>query len=292
MKFRLLPLLFALVISFSSVAQKSFVEFIGESDRIFFDGVFANSTFDKDFKSEIKQKTITKQNLKPKRVGLISMYVFEENFQRRKAHLTYIYSKEGELNYFVNNVSKNALQGLTTAFEGSGYDLVLPDEFLKSNEAKQAFEATLEEMNESLSDPFLQTVEGYELNPNADGQLFVHNWVEEGTNGYVADLMAQLAQDLGLDALLTVKISSLYQTNTISFSSVDFLLHGINPAGEEYEQGIILSNYMLYPDYPYPFVSVRNGKTSSERFGAFRKLLERSGKDFLKFTTDEIDDAF
>ncbi len=291
MKFRLLSLLFTLVISFSSVAQKSFVEFIGESDRIFFDGVFANSSFAKDFKSEIKQKSLTKENLTPKRIGLISMYVFEENFQRRKAHLTYIYSKEGELNYFVNNISKNALQGLKTAFDGSAYELVLPEEFLKGNGAQEALDATLEEIN-SLSDPFTQTINSYDLTPNAEGQLFLHNWLEEGTNGYVADLMAQLAQDLGLDALLTVKVSSLYQTNTISFSSVDFLLHGINPAAPELEQGIILSNYMLYPDYPYPFVSVRNGKTSSERFGAFRKLLERSGKDFLKFTTEEVDDAF
>lgn len=291
MKFRLLPLFLTFILSFSSVAQKTFVEFIGESDRIFFDGVFANSNFAKDFKSEIKQKTITKNDLKPKRIGLVSMYLFEENFQRRKAHLTYIYSKEGELNYFVNNISNNALQGLTAAFEGSGYELVLPEEFLKGNDAQAAFDAAVEEVN-SLSDPFLQAVENYDLTPSADGQLFVHNWVEEGTNGYVADVMAQLAKDLGLDALLTIKISSLYQTNTISFSSVDYLLHGINPAGAELEQGIILSNYMLYPDYPYPFVSVRNGKTSSERFGAFRKLVERSGKDFLKFTTDEIDDAF
>lgn len=291
MKFRLLPFFLMLVISFSSIAQKSFVEFIGESDRIFFDGVFANSNFAKDYKAEIKQKAITQDNLTPKRIGLISMYLFEENFQRRKAHLTYIYSKEGELNYFVNKISSNALQGLTTAFEGSGYELVLPDEFLKGNNAQAAFDATIEEVN-TLSDPFLQAVEDYDLTPNADGQLFVHNWVEEGTNGYIADLMAQLAKDLGLDALLTVKVSSLYQTNTISFSSVDYLLHGINPAGAELEQGIVLSNYMLYPDYPYPFVSVRNGKTSSERFGAFRKLVERSGKDFLKFTTEEIEDAF
>ncbi|MDW3192285.1 MAG: hypothetical protein R8G66_07970 [Cytophagales bacterium] len=291
MKLRLLPLILVFFISFSAVAQKTFVEFIGESDRIFFDGVFANSTFAKDHKAEIKQKAITKANLAPKRIGLISMYVFEENFQRRKAHLTYIYSKEGELNYFINNISSNALQGLTAAFEGSGYELVLPEEFLKGANAKAALDATLEEVS-TFSDPFIQAIQSYDLTPSAEGQLFVHNWVEEGTNGYIADLMAQLAKDLGLDALLTVKISSLYQTNTISFSSVDFLMHGINPAGDELEQGIILSNYMLYPDYPYPFVSVRNGKTSSERFGAFRKLLERSGKDFLKFTTDEIDDAF
>lgn len=291
MKFRLFSFLFLVALNWYAVAQKNFVEFIGESDRIFFDGVFANCTIAKDFKSEIKQKTITKDNLAPKKIGLISMYVFEENFQRRKAHLTYIYSNEGALNYFINNISDNVAQGLNAAFAGSGYELVLPEEFLKPTGAKEAFDAVTEEIN-TLSDPFLQAVENYDLVPNAEGQLFLHNWVEEGTNGYVADLMAQLAKDLGLDALLTVKVSTLYQTNTISFSSVNFLLHGINPAATELEQGIVLSNYVLYPDYPYPFVSVRNGKTSSERFGAFRKLVERSGKDFLKFTTEELEDAF
>ena len=291
MSFRLLSLICVLFFSSTLFAQKSFVEFIGEGDKIFFDGVYANSNLDKDLKAEIKQKTVTKENLKPKRIGLISMYVFEENFQRRKAHLTYIYSKEGELNYFVNNISSSALQGLTTAFQGSEYELVMPEDFLNTNDKQAAFDATLEELN-GLSDPFLQAVTGYDLQPNGEGQLFVHNWIEEGTNGYVADLMAQLAQDLGLDALLTVKLSTLYQTSNISFSSVNFLLHGINAGAPEEEQGVVLSNYVLYPDYPYPFVSVRNGKTSSERFGAYRKLLERSGKDFLKFTTEEIDDAF
>ena len=291
MSFRLLSLICVLFFSSTLFAQKSFVEFIGEGDKIFFDGVYANSNLDKDLKAEIKQKTVTKENLKPKRIGLISMYVFEENFQRRKAHLTYIYSKEGELNYFVNNISSSALQGLTTAFQGSEYELVMPEDFLNTNDKQAAFDATLEELN-GLSDPFLQAVTGYDLQPNGEGQLFVHNWIEEGTNGYVADLMAQLAQDLGLDALLTVKLSTLYQTRNISFSSVNFLLHGINAGAPEEEQGVVLSNYVLYPDYPYPFVSVRNGKTSSERFGAYRKLLERSGKDFLKFTTEEIDDAF
>lgn len=291
MTFRLLSLLVMIILCNSSIAQKTFVEFIGESDKIFFDGVYANSNLAKDLKAPIRQKTVTAENLKPKKVGLISMYVFEENFQRRKAHLTYIYSKEGELNYFINNISKNALQGLTTAFSGSEYDLVTPDAFLNSADKKAAFDATMEEI-EGLSDPFLQAVNNYQLTPNAEGQLFVHNWIEEGTNGYVADLMAQLAKDLGLDALLTVKVSTLYQTNTISFSSVNFLMHGINPSAPEEEQGLVLSNYVLYPDYPYPFVSVRNGKTSSERFGAFRKLVERSGKDFLVFTTEEIDDLF
>ena len=111
-------------------------------------------------------------------------------------------------------------------------------------------------------------------------------------NGFIADVLADLANQLGLDALLTVELATLYQTNTISFSSVNFLLHGVNQLEPEGEQGLLLTSYSLYPDYPYPVVSIRNGKTYNERFGSYRQLMERSVADYLSFTEEEIDDLF
>ena len=279
------------IVSYFSYAQKTFVEFIGESDKVFFDGVFANSELKKNLKNEIKSGSVTEQNLKPKKIGLLTVYLFEENYRKRKAHLTFIYSREGELNYFFNRVSERALEGLNKGFGSSGYELVSGNELIDTEEKKLAFEEAQSNIN-GLSDPFLQTLETYEMTPSSASSPFVYSFIEDGTNGYVADELATLAQKLGVDALLTVQLSTLYQTATISFSSVNFILHGINPAAPEGEQGCVLSTYSLYPDYPYPFVSVRNAKTSSERFGAYNRLLERTTKDYLKFTSETLSDLF
>lgn len=273
------------------MAQKTFVEFVGESDKIFFDGVFASCEIGDKFKKEIKSGTINENNLVPKKIGLVTLYVFEENYRKRKAHLTYIYSLEGEVNYFYNKISKQAAEGLKQGFAGSGYELVMPQDFLSSESKKKAFSVAMENIND-LSDPFLETVKAYNLSPAADPHQFVYTYVEDGTNGFVADELSTLAKELGLDGLLTVQLSTLYQTQTISFSGLSYVLHGINPIAPEGEQGLVISNYALYPDYPYPFVSVRNGKTSSERYGGYRKLLERATKDYLKFNKGELEDLF
>ncbi len=286
-----LSVLMLLLTFVSANAQQTIVEFIGESDKIFFDGVFANSDLKKKLRDDIKQNKITKENFLPKKVGLLTMYLYEENFRKRKAHLTFIYSVEGKANYFYNQLKGPALQGIQSAFSQSGYELVLPEELLKAPAKRAALEAAQAAIND-LDDPFLQTLESYEMTPTAEGIPFIYTHIEEGTNGFVADELAKLAKALEVDALLTVQLSTLYQTSTISFSSIEFLLHGANPAAPDGEQGCLLTSYSLYPDYPYPFVSIRNAKTFGERFGAYRRLLERSTKDYLNFTKESLEDLF
>lgn len=272
-------------------AQQTIVEFIGESDKIFFDGVFANSDLKKKLKSKIKDGSVTEATLTPKKIGLISLYLYEENFRKRKAHLTFIYSSEGRTNYFYNQLVGPATNGIKAGFEGSGFQLVTGDELFNSD-AKKAALAKAQEAINSLDDPFLQTLSGYEMSPTSDTEPFVYAMLEDGTNGFVADELATLAKALEVDALLTVQLSTLYQTSTISFSSIEFILHGVDGSEADGEQGCILTSYSLYPDFPYPFVSIRNGKTFSERFGAYRKLLERSTENYLEYTKETIEGLF
>ncbi len=289
--YRFLFLLAFFIAFTNSYAQQTIVEFIGESDKIFFDGVFANSDLKKKLRDDIKSGSITQANLTPKRIGLLTMYLFEENFRKRKAHLTFIYSVEGQSNYFYKQLAKPAIEGLQAGFAKSGYELVLPAQ-LFNTDAKKAALASAQEAINGLDDPFLQTLEAYEMTPTSVEEPFVYSFLEEGTNGFVADELAKLAKVLGVDALLTVQLSTLYQTSTISFSSVDFILHGVNAGAPENEQGCVLTSYSLYPDFPYPFVSIRNAKTFSARFGSYRKLLERSSADYLNFTKETIEDLF
>ena len=278
-------------LSSQTYAQQTIVEFIGESDKIFFDGVFANSDLKKKLKPKIKDGSITESSLKPKKIGLVSLYLYEENFRKRKAHLTFIYSSEGRTNYFFNQLSGPALNGIKAGFEKSDYELISGDELYNSEAKKEALTKAQEAIN-SLDDPFLQTLSGYEMSPTSAASPFVYSFLEEGTNGFVADELATLAKALEVDALLTVQLSTLYQTSTISYSSIEFILHGVDESEAEGERGCILTTYSLYPDFPYPFVSIRNGKTYSERFGAYRKLLERSTENYLQYTSEVIEDLF
>ena len=285
----LLALFFSLY--FDSYGQQTIVEFIDESDKIFFDGVFASSDLKKKFKPKIKDGSITEASLTPKKIGLVSLYLYEENFRKRKAHLTFIYSSEGSANYFYNQLARPALNGLKAGFAKSGYELLIGDDLFDTDSKKAALSRAQESIN-SLDDPFLQTLLGYEMTPTSATDPFVYTMIEEGTNGFVADELAILAKVLEVDALLTVQLSTLYQTSTISFSSIAFILHGVDQSAPVGEQGCVLTSYSLYPDFPYSFVSIRNGKAFSERFEVYRKLLERSTEDYLEFTSNTIKDLF
>ncbi|MEM9324725.1 MAG: hypothetical protein AAGA85_03680 [Bacteroidota bacterium] len=286
--------LFCLILLSASSSIQSFsqdfAQFVGKSDRNFFDGVYVASDLEL-LQSQVDNEAITKASLTPQKIGLASMYIYERNYQRRKAHLTYIYSFEGQQNYFYHNIGAKALKGLQRAFDGSPYEILLPSDFLDADDKHDAFASAITNIN-GLDHPFLDQMKEWKLQPSGNEQPFLYTWIEEGTNGFVADEMAALAQSLGLDALLTVQFSTLYQTQTISYYSLDLILHGINPTAPEGEQGIVLAKYSLGSDFPYPFVNIRNGKTSQERFGAYDRLTERSTEYFLDYLQLQIAELF
>ncbi len=289
---RLLPSLSLLVfLCLPSFSQQNITDYINKSDKDFFDGAFMESDVQNIPKSAIKDGTVTRSNLTPKRIGLASIYLFEKSYMRRKAHLTYIYSLEGQQNYFFHNIGPKAMEGLVQAFEGSPFELVFPADYLDSDAKHAAFATAIERIN-GLDHPFLDQMKQWKLQPSGNEQPFLYTWIEEGTNGFVADEMATLAKSLGLDALLTVQLSTLYQTQTISFFSIEFILHGVNPAAQEGQQGLVLGRYSLFAGYPYPFVYIRNGKPSQERFGAYGRITERTMRNFLDFTQLELNELF
>ena len=279
------------VVLTTATAQNSIEEFVGSTNKIFYENLIVKSIIKEQFKAAAKNKEITIDLLMPKKIGLLTLYTFEENYRRRKSHLTYIYSPKGQLNYIIENISKNALKGVQKAFDGSGIELITSEKYLDNEVKKSAYNDAMKNIN-GLSDPFLKTLQDYDLKPTGSDFEFVYAFIEEGTNGYVADEIATLTKKLELDAMLTVQVSSYYETYDISISSVELILHGVDQRGDEMEQGLVLSSYSLMMPFPFPFISIKAAKIQIENFEAFDPMLERVCGDMLERLVSEIESIF
>lgn len=285
-KLRTSILLVALVLCNICLAQdeiKTLKEFTAEPDEVFFGHVEVFSELSKTLKKEIRDGLVTAENLKPKKVGLITTYLFEEKFTFRKAHILYLYSKEGETNYFFNKMAIPLVEGLKEAFNGSGIELYTPSEFIESSADQESYEKLAKKLR--TGDPFAQTARDMKLDPSGGEFEFIYTLSKDGESSKIMDELAEFAQSQGMDALLSVEINTKYMTKSVTFNALQLTLHGMNP---DDKKGLLFNRYSLFSDMYYPVAFIKGGKLEWEEFTGFQKLGERAGQDYLKYIDETI----
>lgn len=276
----------ALIWGSASMAQddiKSLKEFTEDPDEIFFGHVEVFNDLSKTLKKGIRDGVITADNLKPKRIGLITTYMFEEKFTFRKSHLLYLYSKEGEQNYFFNRMATPLVEGIKQAFAGSDIELVTPSEFIDTPYEKDAYEKLSKKLR--TMDPFVQTVKEMKLEPSAGEFEFIYTLSKDGESSKIMDGLAEFAKTQGLDAVLSVEINTKYMTKSITFNALQFTLHAVNP---DDGKGILFNRYSLYSDMYYPMAFIKGGKLQWEDFEGFQELGKRAAEDYVNYIDDTI----
>ncbi len=285
-KYRVIISAFFLALAFSLLAQeemKTIKDFVQTSDEIFFGQVEVFSDLSKSLKKEIKDGLVTRENLKPKKIGLITTYLFEEKFTFRKAHFLYIHSNEGEKNYFFQKMAEPLVEGVKAAFEGTEIELLSPSQFLEAPHHKDAYEKLAKKLK--TMDPFVQTINDYKMNASGGEFEFIYTLSKDGESSKIMDGLAEYASQQGFDAIMSIEINTKYMTKAVTFNGLHFTLHGINPNSKK---GLLFNRYSLYSDMYYPIALIKNGKLDWEDFEGFETLGQRAGKDYIKYIDETV----
>jgi len=174
----------------------------------------------------------------PKRVGLISFYLFDtgvHDFNAMAATYGGSYSKSFGLNdvganLFATEFAKRGVPILKERFAEHGMELLTPAEFLDSQAKIDAYLGL--ELPKSGWQKFAKAIRGWlDKNPNATGAADgysmtpTHLWLDAGVLG----ALEELRKSLGLDALVTVANSSGSNPKTVGFAGASLLVFGPNP---------------------------------------------------------------
>lgn len=289
MKNRVTIFAFLLALSTCLYAQddiKTIKDFVKEPDEVFFGHVEVFTELSKTLKKEIRDGFVTQENLKPKKIGIVTTYLFEEKFTFRKAHFLYVHSNQGDKNYFFNKMAEPLVAGVKAAFEGSEVELLSPTDFLEAPYEQDEYEKLAKKLR--TSDPFSQTIRDFKMDASGGEFEFIYTLSKEGESGKILDGLAEYAQEQGLDALLSIEINTKYMTKAVTFNGIHFTLHGVNP---ESKKGLLFNRYSLYSDMYYPVAFIKNGKLEWEDFEGFKELGQRAGKDYLTYIDDTVNET-
>ena len=285
-KHRVTLLAVLVTLSVAGVAQddvKTIKDFVNESDEVFFGQVAVFTNLSRSLKKEIKDGLVTAENIKPKKIGLVTTYLFEEKFASRKAHFLYVHSDEGIKNYFFHKMAEPLVAGVKAAFEGSEMELLSPSDFLKVPSDQDKYEKLAKKLR--TSDPFSQIIRDFQMDPSGGEFEFIYTLNKEGESGKIMDGLAEYAREQGLDAILGIEINTKYMTKAITFNGINFTLHGINP---DSKKGFLFHRYSLYADMYYPVAFIKSGKLDWQDFAGFKDLGERVGKDYINYIDESI----
>lgn len=284
-----------LILSSITYAQENEVQtildFSNQSDEVLLGRVMVESDIAKELKKEIKAGVITKEDLKPTKIGLITTYLFEEKYTSRKSHIVYVYEGEGESAYFFNKIAKPAINGLKQAFDNSDIELLLPQQFLDSDEKKESY-GDLAKKLDGIQDPFIGIVKDMKMNPSGEGFEFIYSMAMQGRSMKVANNLADFAEQMGLDAVLSLEISTVYQSKAVTFSGLRLILHGVKKTGRSGGKGLLLNTYTLMPDMYYPLAFIKGGEPEFEAYEGMDRIAERAGEDYIKYVDEFLEEAF
>lgn len=258
-------------------------DFVNKPDEVFFGHVDVYSDLSKSLKKEIKDGLVTKDNLKPRKIGIVTTYFFEEKFTFRKAHFLYVHSKEGNKNYFFDKMAEPLVAGVKAAFEGSEIELLSPSDFLEAPYEQDEYEKLAKKLR--TADPFAQTIRDFKMDASGGEYEFIYTLSKQGESGKIMDGLAEYALEQEFDAILSIEINTKYMTKAITFNGLHFTLHSIKP---DSKKGVLFNRYSLYSDMYYPVAFIKNGNLEWEDFQGFEELGKRAGADYLQYIDETV----
>lgn len=212
-------ILLLLVCKYSVSGQndvKTIQDYVNETDEVFFGEVQLFSNLSKTLKKEIREGSVTAQNLKPKRIGLITTYMFDEKFTSRQSHFIYVHSENEEVNYFFNQMGEPLVEGVKSAFQNADFELVTPSAFITNTEEQEEYEKLAKQLK--TADPFAQTIRDYGMNASGGEFEFIYTLSKDGESSKIMDGLADYAKTQGLDAVLSIEINTFFKKLSIQSS--------------------------------------------------------------------------
>ncbi len=274
----------------SDEETKTLEDFSRIDKEAFFDHVVVQSDLEKALRKELKNGEVSIDDIRPKRIGLVSTYLYEEKFTKSQAMVLYIYEQDGGPNYFYDRIAGPAIDGLVKAFADSEVELLLPEDYLKTAEDRERYEKLGKKL--SFSDPFSSAVKAKGGDPAGGRFQFIYSMFKMGYSDKVWNELADFAVAMDLDAVLTLEIVTEYFDKSINLGKINLMLHGANKLEKEGNRGLLYNIYTFYPDYMYPLAEIKGLKLGQEAYEGLGKIHERIGRDYIEYLDESLEEVF
>ena len=223
----------------------------------------------------------------PKRVGLISVYVYDTgNFKFSALAATYGGSyfetfgmNARGANMFATEFAQRSESVLKARFAEHGMELLTPVEFLETEEQTQAYLNF--RLPESGMQKFAKGMRSFfEKNPHADGaadgyaMIPTHLWIDKE----MLTTLDELRVTLGLDALAVVTNLTSSNKKSVIFAGASLAIYGPNPEPRPEEK---------YAKYWWPAL-VYVGGTFGKGFKGIEFAYWSKDKDSTKSVTNPV----
>lgn len=264
-------------------AQRSIEELASQPDAELFSKAFFGS-------EELKR--LTNQDVKPlKKVGLLTLIIKDYASKKGLKTAAYGYKPDGEANYFATKILERAKEDLKQEVAKNNVEILLEEDYLTTEEARSAYSLAYDKyIDEVRGDDFM-----YQLFKNPSLPVTAKGYkpffpVNGGREDEAIEILGDLCDELGLDALLTISIQTQTTNAGISFEEMRMTLHmkRLNPAKRELT-GVHIGTYALIPRQWIPFAGLKKGELTGERYEGFGPLLGRLSSEFIRIAGTEFD---
>lgn len=233
-----------------------------------------------------------------KRVGILSFFTADLSEVDVKA-LKRVMSRPGSATLenwlsmeggkeILNTFYVETLASLFTSFSANGMELLIPGEYLTDDakmdtylnyemELSKAVTAALDAANffTKSNEKSIVAADGYRVFPAAT-QL-------GGVDPKAIKSMAELCQEFGVDALLTVQIVTIKDNEQIGLKAIRIALHGPNPVPDHPDIKYGLGSYV-------PGILLEYAGTEFGESIPFATMTEKIGGTFKEINTDLFDE--
>lgn len=244
-----------------------------------------------------------------KKVGILSFFTADLSERNPKAikkggvYESFLTTDGGK--EILQSFHNEALTALKNEFSSQGVMLLTPKEYLTNEtlEIYDNFQIETSKMGSAVlaSANYLQGQSEKSIVAATGYKVFPAPTVLNGTDPKVISSMADLANQLGLDALLTVQIVTRKEKNEIGLSAIRISLHGPNPVPDDpnvkyglgkYVSGILIEYAGTEFNPAIPFASVNKKDKSFESIETknFDTILKRYASILLaNFKSDYVE---
>lgn len=236
-----------------------------------------------------------------KRVALLSFFTADfsqidvKAYRRHQVFENYINEAGGKM--LVNDFYKLSINDLKKIFAANGMELLTPDEYLKTNEQKQLYKTY--EVNVSKLAAGATAIGGFFTKANnksltpADGyRAYPAPVVNSGMDMKAVRDLGKLANELDVDALLTINTLTQLEKGEVGLKGISMSLHAPNPVPDDpemkygmgfYYEGVLVGSISFTLDEYMPFAKLPKKAQSFENVDmtGFTPLMKRMTTQLL-----------
>lgn len=237
-----------------------------------------------------------------KKVALVSFYIQDDGAENEYAFISI--TEEGG-NMLATKFYEASIESLKESFKNAGVELLVPEEFLNSDEKKTAYEEYEFQVGKMMK-IVINTVENIRstaIKGGIEDEVGVpvgYRYIPAGMSAEdytTSKSLGDLTTALDVDAVLVVFCRTQTTSRNIAFLEMGMTLNGVNPIekvpgkkypGKSYNTGMFFSRGKVAPGKMFAFTDLKKKQISFENYDGFNELMDKFSTKFITSLQDRI----